>query len=467
MPEKKGTQIHMKRKGKTLTIVIAITAAVISLSVFARLKNRSAKDTAVQTEIPVEIEKPQYRVMEKILSFTGNLVSGNTVTVLSKIPGKIEKIYVTEGAKIYKGELLAKIEDDSVILQMKQAYSAWKASEAQYNKIRKGARKEEIENTRALVKQAKQDLVDAEENLNRLKRLYKNGAIPKSQYEESESRYRNAKTSYQNAQRSLSLMEKGASPEELEMARANMDAMKAQYELACLQVDYTRITAPISGKVAKIFADKGNMVAQTTPILTIISESLIEAQILIPEKYYGEIKEKKDSIIVNIYPSAYTSSKPYTGKISAVDSVIDPASRTFTVSVDIENRDGSLLPGMFIEADLVIEHYDNALTVPIGAVVNSNGREGVFIVKESAVSPKNGEGKDKINRKVQVKAEDAQKDKLKGLKLSTAQFIAVKTGIRESGRVQILKGISASDLVIIDGNSFLENGQEVRIISGK
>lgn len=425
----------MKRKGKTLIIVTIITAAVISLSIFARLRDKGTKDIIGEAGIPVKVEKPQYRVMEKILSFTGNLRPKDTVTILSKIPGKIEKIYVKEGDKIWKGELLVKIEDDSVKLKMKEAYSAWKVSEAQYNKAKKGARKEEIENAQALVKQNKQNLADAEENLNRLERLYKSGAIPKSQYEESESKYTNARTAYQNAQRSLSLMEKGATPEELEMARSNMEAMKSQYELARLQVNYTKITAPISGKVAHIFVDEGNMVGQTTPILTVISDKIIEARILIPEKYYGEIKERKDSIVVKIYPSAYTGSKPYIGKISAVDSVIDPASRTFTVSVDIENREKNLLPGMFIEADLVTEHYSRVLTVPIEAIISRNGKEGLFIV--------NGE------------------------KPSSAKFVPVKIGIREKGMVQILNGLSASNTVIVDGNSFLENGQEVRIITGK
>ena len=425
----------MKKKSRTLAIVIIIISAVIALSLFTRLRDGNTKDIKEQSGIPVKAETPEYRVMERILTFTGNLKPKDTVTILSKIPGKIEKIYVKEEDTIRKGEVLAKIEDASVKLQMNQAYSAWKAAEAQYNKAKKGARKEEIENAQALVKQAKQNLKDAEENLSRLERLYKNGAIPKSQYEESESKYRNAKTSYQNAQRSLSLMEKGASPEELEMARSNMEAMKSQYELARLRVDYTRITSPISGKVATIYVDEGNTVGQTTPILTVISEKIIEASILVPEKYYGEIKEKKDSIVVKIRPSAYPASQPHTGSISSVDSVIDPLSRTFKVRIDIDNKNKDLLPGMFVEADFVMEHYDRALTVPTGALVNRNGKVGVFLIKYG--------------------------------KIPRAKFVNVKTGIREKGSVQILKGLSVSDTVIVDGNSFLESGQEVRVITEK
>ena len=83
----------MKRKGKTLTTVIIITAAVISLSIFARLRNKGTKDITEQSGIPVKAEKPQYMAMEKILSFTGSLIPKYTVTVLSKITGKNESTF--------------------------------------------------------------------------------------------------------------------------------------------------------------------------------------------------------------------------------------------------------------------------------------------------------------------------------------------------------------------------------------
>ncbi len=416
--------------------ILIILLLLTTYSVVSRIAKNSKTQNKETIATPVIVEKPQIKTMEKIYNFTGNLKPKETVTILSKIPGRIEKIFVKEGEKVREGQIVAKIEDDVVKLQLKQAQAAFKAAEAQYQKAVKGVRKEELENAEALVKQAEDDFKTAKENFKRVKTLYKAGTIPKAKYEETQNQLRDAQTKLENAKRKLKMMKEGASKEEIEMARSNMEAMRAKYQLAKLQLDYTKVTCPISGTVAHIFVTEGNMVNQTMPIMAIIRENPILAEVSVPEKYYSEIREKRKTIEVRIRPSSLPDNTIFKGRIIKISSVIDPASRTFNVEAEIENNSGKLLAGMFVEADIVVERVAHALTVAQSAIINRNGKTGVFVAEHDST--------DKSNREI-------------------AKFVEIVPGIVQGGRVQILKGnITKDTKVITDGNSFLENGQIIR-----
>ncbi len=423
-----------KKRGRIIAISITIVVlALISYSVTKRIVGATSKTNSDTIAIPVVTRYPRIQNIEKIYTFTGNLKPKETVTVLSKIPGKIESIYVSEGDRISINQTVAQIEDDTVKLQLKQAEAAFKAAEAQYQKALRGVRKEELENAEALVKQAEEDLKTAEENFNRVKKLYKAGTIPKAKYEETESKLREAKTKLENAKRNLKMMREGATKEDIAMAKANMEAMRAQYELAKLQFDYTRIKSPISGSVAHIFVTEGNMVNQTMPIMAIIREDPIVAEINVPEKYYQEIKNKQKTIEVHIKPLSIPEGRIFKGKITKISSIIDPSSRTFSVEAEIDNREGKLLSGMFVEAGMIVEKHTNVLTVPKSAVIKRNGKRGVFIVKEP-----------QPNNKI-------------------ARFVEIKSGIERNNWIEIKnKDLTQHTKIIIDGNSFLENEQLIR-----
>ncbi|MEW5818339.1 MAG: efflux RND transporter periplasmic adaptor subunit, partial [Spirochaetota bacterium] len=333
------------------------------------------------------------------------------------------------------GQVLVQMEDDIVQLQMQQAYSAWQAATAQSDKARKGVRTEELENARALLKQAEKDLTVAEENFKRTEQLYKQGALAKARYEEVERSFQSAQTQVENAKRNVSMMEQGASPEELKAAESNAKALEAQYNLAKLQVDYTRIKAPISGKVAKRFVDEGNMAGQSTPLLSIVQEDPIKIEVPLPEKYYeifSNNSKNKEGLAVKIYPAAFPDAQPIMATVTAISPTIDPKSRTFTATVDLENKNGELRSGMYANVEFVLERVENAMLVPSGAVVSRNEKTGVFTVHEGSSL--------------------------------TALFTEVEIGLSTLEETHIVSGLKAEAEVIKEGNAFLANGQKVKVL---
>jgi RND family efflux transporter MFP subunit len=419
--------------------------AVLGLVAWGVLAERSSRrEAGVQAEaVAVIVAAPRTGPVERTLLYSGSLVPKSTVTLTARVPGKIERILVEEGQLVTRDQPLLLVEDDAVRLQMQQAHAAWQAAQAQYEKARRGVRTEELENARALYETAREDLQTAEESFRRSEKLFASGAIAKAQYEEAESALRSAKTELENAGRTVKMLEEGASPEEQEMARAQAQAARASYDLARLQVDYTELRAPEAGTVARILQDEGNTVGGAVPILVLVQDDPIVAEVAVPERHYGELVSHKDRIECRVRPAAYPESESYIGSIGSVAPTISPGSRTFGVSVEIPNPRGLLRPGMYVEVELVMERRERALLVPESAVLERDGRSVVFVAQESSDGT------------------DAQ-----GLR-GVAEERTVAAGLRQRGSVEILDGISARERVIVEGNVFLEDAQPVLIVESR
>ncbi|MBN1798558.1 MAG: efflux RND transporter periplasmic adaptor subunit [Spirochaetales bacterium] len=420
----------MKKKVIVLGAVV-VSVGLMALLVFVLFWGEGHAQTE-DVLIPVTVTVPHNGTIQRSLYYSGTLKPETTITVMSKVVGRIEKLYVKMGDKVHRGQILLRIEQEVAALQVDQAYSAWKAAEAQYRKVRSGPRKEEIENMRALVLQARKDFSTAEEAYLRAERLFDSGAVAKVQFEEAERSYSAARTQLENAERTLKLMEQGATREELTMAEENAEALKAQYELAKLQFSYTIIEAPMDGIVADILVDQGNLVGQTTPILVIVKDNPIIIEVPVPEKHYNEIVINRNSIIAYLDSGSGENTNSFQGTLSNVSAVIDPRSRTFAVEITVDNSRGVLRPGMYVNVELVVEHYTDALLLPRSAVLHYDGTDHVFLIQEQS-NP-------------------------------VAVLKQIEVGISDDSIVQILAGLNGTEKVISQGNAFLEDGQAVRII---
>jgi RND family efflux transporter MFP subunit len=424
----------MKKKLKRIiAIFIAIPVLIISFQVVRRvLRNREVE--VEQAAVPVITDTPEIGTLEYSVLYSGTLKPEKMVTVLPKGSGKLEAIVVEEGQVLDQGDLIALVDKDIAKLQMDQVYAGYQAALAQSRKAEAGVRPKELENAKALLAQAEKDIEVAKTNLERSKRLVEAGTIPQSKYEETERIYLNAETEVENARRRVELMEEGASKEELEMAQANAEAAEARYELAKLQYENTFITAPVSGLVARILAEEGSMVGPESPILLLVQDDPMYAEIPIPEKYYGRINEKTETIEARIYPTAYPDSMPYSGRVTNIARILDPASRTFNLEVAVENPENKLRPGMYVNVEIVLDIAENAVMVPESSLVYRNDKQVVFVVDGESVN--------------------------------TAKMQAVMVGLRKNGIAEISEGVKAEDEVIIKGNVFLEEGQIIEIVDG-
>lgn len=426
----------MAKRRRGLIVAILIPLLFVGLVLFQFLR---AQETSQDFEpTAVRVDSAARLSLEEVRSFTGHLQPESSAMVIPKVNGRIIQILVKEGQLVQADEVLALLDDEVLQLQAQQARAAWEAAQSQYEKARQGARPEEIESVRASLDQARQDLETARTNYERTRNLYEAGAISQSRFEEVRSAFSGAQTQVENAERSLTLLVEGARSEDIQTARAQSEAAQRQFQLAELQLSYTKIQSPVAGRVTRVLADEGNMAGPSQALFIIISEDTIFAKVAAPESYYGRFLLADDEIEVRVRALAYPDEAVFSGRISRIGSVIDPLSRSFEIEVGLDNRGSLLRPGMYVSLDFVLSREQDALVLPEKAVLNRNGRQIAFAF---------------------VPGPDGR--------TGNAQLVELETGARTSDFVQVLGGLDEGELVIVDGNAFLEDGQEVRLFTSE
>ncbi|AFG36205.1 efflux RND transporter periplasmic adaptor subunit [Spirochaeta africana] len=419
-----------RRKILALLIVLAI---FIGLPLWQFLQPEDIPPTRAGVLVELELVVPE--VFEDILRYPGTITPENTTVVTPKLAGEVLRMHVRSNDQVQAGQLLAELDDSLPRLQAEQARAGVRAAQAQLDQARRGVRAQELESARASVEQAEEDLQTARSNLERTERLYEAGTIPRARYEEAQNSFRSARTQVENARRSLRLMEEGASAEELELAEANLESARKQLQLAELQLGYAEVRAPIAGRVADVMVEEGNMVSTETALAAIIGDELIHVQSALPEEHYGTLGFLAGELEARIFPIAYPDDPPYEGVLSHVSSVIQPESRTFKIEVAVDNTRGRLRPGMFVNMELIVRRIEDAIVVPGSAVLRRDGRSVVFTVEE-------------------VEGE------------TVARMLPVRVGARSTGRLLIAEGLEADIPIVVRGNTYLEDGQLVRVVEG-
>lgn len=145
-------------------------------------------------------------------------------------------------------------------------------------------------------------------------------------------------------------------------AKAQLDAYKAQYDLANVQLGYTDIKSPVSGTVLTVQSTESSAVAQGTCVAVIADLSRLEIALSVPETYYQIIVSNKENVKARLTRSGDSCVSEAT--VSTISPYIDPQSRTFRLTLSVEEGDMLLRPGMFVSAELVYNTMENVLLLP-------------------------------------------------------------------------------------------------------
>ncbi len=224
------------------------------------------------------------------------------------------------------------------------------------------------------------------------------------------------------------LVQSGALPgSQLDTARARYEGARALLAKAReLAGDYA-VEAPWEGVVSKVLVKDGDFVAPRAPLVEMYDPRSLVIRVAIPEAHSIEVSRGTPALVqLDAYPD-----KTFPGKVSLVYPDLDPRMRTRTAEVTLE-RPVDLIPGMFARLKLTLQTQTEALTVPGDAVlVTPQGEKVAYVIRDG-----------KAERRL------------------------VQTGLEVNGRVQILSGIQAGELVVTAGNEKLKDGQEVRVQGG-
>lgn len=296
---------------------------------------------------------------QNLIEVTGTIEATN-VTVSSKVNGEVISIFKDEGDKVSVGDTLLIIDPTIYKLKLREAEALLLSAEAQYELVRNGARKEDIQQAEQLLKQSEINLQTAQNDKIRFENLYQTKSISKKQYEDAVAKYELALAQFNSAKENYSKIQNISRPEELKQVMANVERLKANVELIKKNLNDCFVTAPISGVVVKRFVEKGETVTNLSSLIKISDLTQVELMVYVNEKDLPKIKlGQAVDVKVDAFPD-----KSYKGKIIFISpeaeftpkNIQTKEERTklvFAVKVKIDNPDYELKSG--IPADAIIK----------------------------------------------------------------------------------------------------------------
>lgn len=236
----------------------------------------------------------------------------------------------------------------------------------------------------------------------------------------------NLKLSEANFARAEQLLrDKLISQQEFDQTSATFTMMRSMVELRRRTLRDTRIYAPFRGTVAARLVSPGQVITRNTPLTMLVDLETVKVELNVPERYLGQIQPGQTiSFVVDAYPG-----QKFTGKVFFVSPQLDPATRTALVKALVPNPDRRLRGGMFAKLDLEVRLRDSALVIPEPGLVANGDNFLVFVV-------------------------DPQ---------TNAVMKPVKVGLRLAGKAEITQGLSAGDLVVVEGVQKLRPGAPVTL----
>lgn len=424
-----------------------------------------------------------------LVRFTGSVRMDDSLEVAAEVPGRLKSIAAVEGRDVTAGEelfllddqeyklreqqadaaretavknreqlaLAADLEARSLTLGVNQAQEALAQIQARARVLEEGARPQEKDQVRALVEMSRTRVDAARRDLERMQGLLTSSVIPRQRFEQSEDTYKVAKAEHRHAARQLELLNLGARQEDrdamqaavrqaetaLEQARVaqgRVDATRVALEaadiavrqaelardLARFQSSRTRVTAPLSGRIEKVLLEPGTVVTPGKPVLRILPTGRAELAIQVR----GEDRQVLRAGLTATYlADALPGEGPFSATIRQIGEEADPSTLRFPVYLEPAAPERPRLKaGMFVRGEIRVGDKPAALLVPTLSILRLEGRKVLFVVADGKAAKR-----------------------------------YVTTGMRAGDQTEILEGLTSGEMVIVDGQVGLVDGQPVRV----
>ena len=360
--------------------LVALAVVVCGLAAWLLLRDRGAPPAAPDPVVPVATVRVQQQDVARYLTGVGTVTAAASVTVKARVDGQLDSVGFVEGQDVKAGQVLANIDPRALQAQLAQAQAQRAKDQA--------------------------TLLNARLDLQRYTRLQREDAATQQTLD---------------AQRALVA--------QLEAATQTDDAL---ISYARVQLDYTRIVAPIAGRVGARLVDPGNIVhaADANGLVVINQIDPITVQFSLPEESVPAINAAMNlGQPLPVVAYARDSNEPLeTGTLVLLNNQIDTTTGTVQLKGRFDNPRHRLWPGLYVNARLVLDAHETVLTVPAAAVQRSQTGTFVYAVDDNGV----------------------------------AQPQAVTVERMQDGLAIIQTGLRAGQRVVVDGQYKIKPGSKVR-----
>lgn len=376
---------NMLKKGVALLLLLGLVALFAIRLREARRQQGELRRPAGEQVPLVEVDRAKRVPVREQLSLIGALKPEAQVEVSFKISGKLGAVYYDVGDRVRRGALLARLEDEEQRQGVRQAEAALEVAQAQ-------------------LKQRQAEVENLERQFSRAQELHEHNLIPRQELDDLETRLRSARA-------------------QLELAMAQVAQSEAGLAQWRIQLEHTRLLAPMAGFVARRYLDPGAIVNPQSPIFSLVDLSKMKILVNVVEGHLSKIKPGLPAqIAVDAYPQ-----RSFVGKVARISPVLDPATRTAEVEIELPNTELLLRGEMTARVELALSGERQALVLPREALVQRGQQKGVYVLESE-----------------------------------TVRFHPVETGVVQGGNIEVI-GIGEQENLVVRGANLLRDGSRVRI----
>jgi RND family efflux transporter MFP subunit len=369
-----------------------------------RVRASQPESTSLQ---PAAVMLVQRKPISNLLTLSGEFRPFQEVEVHAKIAGYIRKINVDVGDHVKTGETLAVLEVPELSAQVQGADAA-------------------VRRAKDAIRRAQGDLNRAESlhqathlDYTRLKQASaaRPGLIAEQELDDALAKDKEAEGQIAADQAALSESEN------------QMDVAIAEQKQLGAMSDYTRIVAPFSGVITKRFVDTGALVqagtssnTQALPVVSVAETDMFRLTLPVPESAAPSIR-----LGTTVAVHVASINREFTGKVSRFAGDLNQETRTMHTEVDVPNKNGGIVPGMYADVTLTLARKNNAVVVPVQAIAHNGSETSVLVVNSQ----------DRVEQR------------------------EVQLGLQEPDHVEIVSGVAAGDRVIVGPHNQYRPGDKV------
>lgn len=437
------------------TSVVAVLVAISLLSTIGcgssatdAVDLEAANQVAATKRDPRKIQVVLERVVKESMSarseFTGSLLPARGTQVMAEVEGITEsfaeigplveatvngkhysvRLAMQPGTKVKEGQVLVQLEKTNFELDVAIARARVEKAQADLAKLIAWERQESIDRLKAAVDEAQARKKLAESEHRRAITLSRQSAASRGEVERTAMELAAAEAMAISNGAALSEAEAGPTPEEIAVSKSMITQAEAELKLKERLLEKTSIRVPYDGILTSINVYKGARVSPNTgPLFEILDLRYVAAEVGIPESYIGKIK-MQDLAQVTIAGM----SEPVPGMVVGINDKVDPESRSYRIRVGVDNEEGKFKAGQFATVVLQVGSTTETTVVPSAAVKFEEGQPGVFVFQDG-----------KVKR------------------------VGVTLGMTDGERIEILKGLSVDELIVVDDPNLLSDGMSVEV----
>lgn len=364
--EKKGRKKSGRKKKAVLTVAVLMVLGIAGVKF---LGSRETKIPEVKTVTPV------YKEIRNRLSVSGPVSGTDSVDVVSSLHAEVLEIPVKEGDKVTKGQILAVLDDTDI---KKEAAIAKNDYDLAVSTC--AERDKEAGNG---YEKAVQDLKTARNQYDRSRILYDSGDIPLVELEAAENALNDARR-----QKDAFTLRNGKAVAD-DSYRIQIEKARFDYEKMQEQLEDTKIKSPIDGTVVRVNTKVGRFadsVEDTEPLFIIENLDVLEMEIKVSEYSIGKVAVGQEAeISADILDGDTVSGEVISISPTGEEKGGGSTERVIPTKIRILENDSKLIAGITAKAQITLEENENALTVPVSAIMEQDGESAVLAVRDGVI----------------------------------------------------------------------------------